>query len=152
MHPDKPAHAMVRAGLELLGLRLAVEDEVNGPFLWPVSPAHPGRKNWYFFRTIEVLLLGPYFAVGFYCGNVWKRDLLGPTFPSGPLQSHATTCLLRLCGTRSLIHTAPSMSSPHPYALLQRASNSHTLQVSTTCHPRRASKFCMIAAFMLSQG
>ena len=63
----------------------------TAPFYGPVSPAHPGRKNWYFFRTIEVLLLGPYFAVGFYCGNVWKRDLLGPTFPSGPLQSHATT-------------------------------------------------------------
>ena len=38
MHPDKPAHAMVRAGLELLGLRPAVEDEVNGPFLWPRLP------------------------------------------------------------------------------------------------------------------
>ena len=38
MHPDKPAHAIVRAGLELLGLRPAVEDEVNGPFLWPRLP------------------------------------------------------------------------------------------------------------------
>ena len=42
MHPDKPAHAMVRAGLELLGLRPAVEDEVNGPlFMAPSPPVSP---------------------------------------------------------------------------------------------------------------
>ena len=45
MHPDKPAHAMVRAGLELLGLRPAVEDEVNGPFLWPRLPRSPGPQE-----------------------------------------------------------------------------------------------------------
>ena len=45
MHPDKPAHAMVRASLELLGLRLAVEDEVNGPFLWPRLPRSPGPQE-----------------------------------------------------------------------------------------------------------
>ena len=55
MHPDKPAHTMVRAGLELLGLRLAVGADVNGPFLWPRLPrgTRAGRKNGYFFRTRE---------------------------------------------------------------------------------------------------
>ena len=36
---------MVRAGLELLGLRPAVEDEVNGPFLWPRLPRSPGPQE-----------------------------------------------------------------------------------------------------------
>ena len=45
MHPDKPAHTMVRAGLELLGLRLAVEADVNGPFLWPRLPRLLGPQE-----------------------------------------------------------------------------------------------------------
>ena len=61
MHPDKPAHAMVRAGLELLGLRPAVEDEVNGPFLWPrlppCLPRSPGPQ--------ELVLLQDYRSLAF---------------------------------------------------------------------------------------
>ena len=46
LYPDKPAHAMVRAGLELLGLRLAVEDEVNGPFFMATGlPRSPGPQE-----------------------------------------------------------------------------------------------------------
>ena len=56
----------------------------TAPFYGPVSPAYSGRKNVYFFRTREVLLLGPFFAVGFYCGDVWIEICWARLFSLSP--------------------------------------------------------------------
>ena len=68
----------------------------TAPFYGPVSPAYSGRKNVYFFRTREVLLLGPCFAVGFYCGDVWNRICWARLFGLAPCSLTPPQCTCRL--------------------------------------------------------